>query len=301
MSRNNHNTVFIHDERFSFNGAKILRIQRAYKIRTIASEIDLMTLGKDTQERCSCCQESLVGLFVDRRQHCKCCGSVVCEECNANPAIVEGHECRGEMSVCDGCFAEKERDPAHGYIVKPPTRGGAEDDERCAQLKKGRKVHIIDPVGMVTDSSVDNCMGCNAQFGWTVFKHHCRCCGNVMCSVRLLVLWICALVLSNHCFVQNIRIACRTRSISMNCTPRRRKRASSVIMRRRYQSQRWLSWETRRSRSAACTLAQRRTVRGVMSAGCWTRARTSAWGACRSSAQGDRNCTAGRVATLYVG
>lgn len=200
MSRHNHSTVFIHDERFSFNGAKISRIQRAYKIKTITSEIDLMTLGKDTQQTCSCCQASLVGLFVDSRQQCKCCGGVVCEECNSNPAVIQGQEFRGEKSVCDSCFAEKTQHRQYGYTVKPPTRGGSVDDERSAQLQKGRKIRVVHPVGLVTDPSVDNCMGCDAQFGWTVFKHHCRCCGNVMCSVSLLATVSTApTVSSNYC------------------------------------------------------------------------------------------------------
>lgn len=37
-------------------------------------------------------------------------------------------------------------------------------------------------VGLIVDKDINNCMICNAEFGILLHKHHCRCCGNLVCD-----------------------------------------------------------------------------------------------------------------------
>ena len=38
-------------------------------------------------------------------------------------------------------------------------------------------------VGWVTDDSVSSCMHCGCPFSILVRRHHCRCCGDLVCTV----------------------------------------------------------------------------------------------------------------------
>lgn len=37
-------------------------------------------------------------------------------------------------------------------------------------------------VGWIIDEDIDFCMVCSKQFGFFLYRHHCRCCGNLVCD-----------------------------------------------------------------------------------------------------------------------
>ena len=55
-------------------------------------------------------------------------------------------------------------------------------------MKKIRRIFINSPdggdytgLGWIINDDIDNCMLCNAEFGYTTYKHHCKGCGSVVC------------------------------------------------------------------------------------------------------------------------
>jgi hypothetical protein len=64
--------------------------------------------------------------------------------------------------------------------------------EETATIKgKTRTVHRLyatnasgfSGVGWIVDDDIDSCMICNREFGFFLRKHHCRCCGNLVCYI----------------------------------------------------------------------------------------------------------------------
>lgn len=48
-----------------------------------------------------------------------------------------------------------------------------------------RRVYVLNSsykVGWVVDCDMERCMICLDRFNWLKFKHHCRACGNLVCS-----------------------------------------------------------------------------------------------------------------------
>ncbi|CAH1791150.1 unnamed protein product [Owenia fusiformis] len=133
----------------------------------------------------------------ESKHHCRACGEGFCDDCSMKKTPVpERGWGPGPVRVCDECF-RKRQDLAAEHLAQPSEQ--AERDLRARIYGEvvggaiGAVAGVVEypleylkdsakPAYWVADNDITNCCVCKTKFTPKLTKHHCRACGDGVCS-----------------------------------------------------------------------------------------------------------------------
>ncbi|XP_061698985.1 zinc finger FYVE domain-containing protein 1-like [Syngnathoides biaculeatus] len=135
-----------------------------------------------------------VFLENDTKHHCRACGEGFCDGCSSKAAPVpERGWGLGPVRVCDVCFEQRASHKAHEEEEEEEGGTLARKVGEAVTNTIGVVVTAIDiPLGLVKDAArpaywvpdqdILSCHICRREFTAKLSKHHCRACGQGVCS-----------------------------------------------------------------------------------------------------------------------
>jgi len=119
---------------------------------------------------CASCEQEF-GPFR-RKHHCRNCGNIFCNSCSLKKRILPKLGYSQMQRVCDSCART---------IPSSEKEEKEEKEIRDAEKEQNRKSKDAKSIWM-DNSMAQSCVICDSPFNAIVRKHHCRCCGIVVCD-----------------------------------------------------------------------------------------------------------------------
>ena len=159
---------------------------------------------------CFKCHKPFVDL-VDKKHHCRGCGKGFCDKCSAKRKIIPWWSITDKVRVCEVCFGKEVIEEPKMPNMAPSSANSTSTNGLATLGLSGnndvivRKVTetVTDTFGLITyatkipldvikesarpsywkpDSECAKCALCKKEFDEFVLLHHCRSCGNGVCS-----------------------------------------------------------------------------------------------------------------------
>ncbi|OQS05105.1 hypothetical protein THRCLA_02710 [Thraustotheca clavata] len=127
--------------------------------------------------------------IIRRKHHCRVCGDLACSSCLVREAVEMTMPGKNEVKVCLLCIIVLD-DNAATFRSDVPSCSSSSSYSSCSSTitrsYSSCDVLVVDrlasPLEWVPNKQRNMCYGCKSTFNTFRRKHHCRVCGEVVCS-----------------------------------------------------------------------------------------------------------------------